>query len=66
MSTDRDLLSTLDQHLLNNFRPTAEQYFRENPHFGFRYFEIAEDEYSSERTQKNIKKISKGQRLQIQ
>ena len=66
MSTSRNLLSQLDQHLLNEFRPRIEQSFRENPHFEFSQFEIAEDEYNSERTQKFIRRIHKGQKQHIQ
>ncbi len=66
MSTSRNLLSQLDQHLLNEFRPRIEQSFRENPHFEFSQFEIAEDEYKSERTQKFTTKIHKGQKQHIQ
>ena len=66
MSTSRNLLSKLDQYLLNEFRPRIEQSFRENPHFEFSQFEIAEDEYNSERTQKFIRRIHKGQKQHIQ
>ena len=66
MSTSRNLLSQLDQHLLNEFRPRIEQSFRENTHFEFSRFEIAEDEYNSERTQKFIRRIHKGQKQHIQ
>jgi hypothetical protein len=66
MSTSRNLLSQLDQHLLNEFRPRIEQSFRENPHFEFSQFEIAEDEYNSEKTQKFIRRIHKGQKQHIQ
>lgn len=66
MSTDRDLLSQLDQHLLKNFRPKAEQYFRENSRFELSRFEIAEDEYNSERTKKYLTRKVKGQKKHIQ
>ena len=66
MSTSRNLLSKLDQYLLNEFRPRIEQSFRENPHFEFSQFEIAEDEYNSERTQKYLNKRHKGQKQHIQ
>ena len=66
MSTSRNLLSKLDQYLLNEFRPRIEQSFRENPHFEFSQSEIAEDEYNSERTQKYLNKRHKGQKQHIQ
>jgi uncharacterized protein (DUF111 family) len=66
MSTSLDLLSKLDQHLLNEFRPRIEQDFRANQHFEFSRFEIAEDEYNSERTKNYLTRIHKGQKQHIQ